>query len=334
MFRSLKRAFLDEGDLSERQGAAVVAGAGVVFSVSAIAFRGVDTATDMQFLAYRGASTVLAMCLLIAARRRRHPVKFSGVTPRTWLAGLMLAAASMLFVFALARTSAATTLFMLAAAPVVAATLGWVLLKERVERSTQLAIGVTALGIVVMVGAGLDGGSISGLAFAALIPLVSGFYTVLQRSAADVDPIIPTLIAGSILTVGAGAFAAVQSGLAISGRDMLMATIAGGLALGVGLPLFNLGHRFVSAARIPMLSMTEVVLAPLWVWIWPGETPRATTLLGGAIVLAAVLLLMVGSTRGQIGKGRIEQGRIETADQSAVATGRSGSVDHPDHEPT
>jgi DME family drug/metabolite transporter len=72
-----------------------------------------------------------------------------------------------------------------------------------------------------------------------------------------------------------------------------MAFISGGFALGVGLPLFNLGHRSVAAARIPLLLMTEVVLAPLWVWVWPGETPDLATLIGGAVIMSAVAWMML-----------------------------------------
>ena len=67
--------------------------------------------------------------------------------------------------------------------------------------------------------------------------------------------------------------------------------------LGVGLPMFNLGHLSVPSAQVSLLLMTEVVLAPLWVWIWPGETPSAGTLVGGSIILAAVVALaMTGHT--------------------------------------
>jgi len=75
-----------------------------------------------------------------------------------------------------------------------------------------------------------------------------------------------------------------------------LACVSGGVALGIGLPLFNLGHRSVPAARVSLLLMTEIVLAPLWVWIWPGETPRVGTLIGGAIVLAAVVWLVTKSS--------------------------------------
>ena len=74
-----------------------------------------------------------------------------------------------------------------------------------------------------------------------------------------------------------------------------MACVSGGLALGFGLPMFNLGHRSVAAAKVPLLLMTEVVLAPLWVWIWPGEVPSVATLVGGAVILGAVVWLMLVS---------------------------------------
>ncbi len=296
MFASIAKTFAGELSLTERQGAIMVAGSGVIFSFTAIAYRAVDDATDWQFLAYRGGSTTLAMLILVALRRRSRPVRFEVTTPRTVLAGLVLSATSMLYIFALGRTSAATTLFLLAAAPIFAAIFGWVLLRERVRRPTVIAIGVTMVGVSVMVGTGLDAGSGVGVLLAALIPILVGLYNVLLRAEGEVDPVVPALIAGSALAVVAGVIAAIDTGLAISWRDAGLATITGGLALGIGLPLFNLGHRSVPAAMVSLLLMTEVVLAPLWVWIWPGETPRVGTLIGGAIVLSAVVWLVLTST--------------------------------------
>jgi DME family drug/metabolite transporter len=300
VLRAVGRAFVGEGELTERQGAVLVAGAGVAFSVTAIAFRGVESASDFQFLTYRGLSTALVMVLLIIVRRNGRPVSFAGVTWRTWVAALVLAVTSMLYILALSRTSAATTLFMLAAAPVFAAVIGWVLLRERVEQSTMIAIAITAVGVTIMVGAGLDAGSALGLFFAALIPVLIGLYSVIQRSVSRVDPVIPTLIAAAFLTLGSGVIALLDSGLGISGRDLTMAAISGGFALGLGLPLYNLGHRSVAAARVPLLLMTEVVLAPLWVWIWPGETPDVTTLIGGAVIMSAVAWLMLRARPSEV----------------------------------
>ncbi|MEO6571493.1 MAG: DMT family transporter [Ilumatobacteraceae bacterium] len=292
MLDDLARAFAGEQDLTERQGAALLAASGVVFSTTAIAYRAVDTATDWQFLAFRGASTTLAMLALVWARRRGRPVNFRGTTWRTVLAAFVLAITSMLYILALSRTSAATTLFMLASAPVFAAGFGWILMRERVQRTTMIAIGITLVGICVMVGSGLDAGSGLGVLFAALIPVTVGLYNVLTRADGGADPVVPALLAGAFLAVGSAAFGLVDGGLSISLHDGVLACFTGGFALGVGLPLFNLGHKSVAAARVSLLLLTEVVLAPLWVWIWPGETPRVGTLIGGAIVLAAVVWLI------------------------------------------
>ena len=292
MLRSVARAFVGEEDLTERQGSILVATAGVVFSFTAIAYRAVDSATDWQFLTYRGASTTTAMLLLTVARSRHRPVPFREANARVVLAALLLALTSMFYILALSRTSAATTLFLLATAPLFAALIGWLALRERVDRATLVAIGMSGVGIVIMVGSGLEAGSGVGVLFAATMPILIGSYNVALRSAGHVDPVIPALMSGVMLAVGSGAMAMLDGGLAVTWHDAVLASITGGFALGVGLPLFNLGHRSVPSARVSLLLMTEIVLAPFWVWIWPGERPRNSTLVGGVIVLVTVAWLL------------------------------------------
>lgn len=292
MLRDVSRAFTGERELTERQGSIVLAASGVVFSITAISYRAVEAANEWQFLAYRGMSTSVAMLLLVVVRRRGEPVRVRDATWRTVLGGTVLASSSMFYILALARTSAALTLFLLASAPIVAAVIGWIVLREPVPRSTRIAIGITVIGMAVMVGSGLDAGSASGVVLALCIPLVVGLYNVILRSDHDADPIVPALIAGVVLGVGSAVVALAQGGLSVSLRDLSLACLTGGVALGVGLPLFNLGHRSVPAAKVSLLLMTEIVLAPLWVWLWPGETPAVGTLIGGAIVLATVAWLV------------------------------------------
>lgn len=292
MLRDVARAFTGEGQLTERQGAIVLAASGVIFSITAISYRAVESATEWQFLAYRGASTALAMALLVLARRGGTPVRLGDATWRTVIGGIVLASSSVLYILALDRTSAATTLFLLASAPIFAAVIGWLMLREAVPRSTRIAIVLTLVGIAVMVGSGLDAGSTAGVVLALCVPFTVGLYNVILRSDHDADPIVPALIAGIALCLVPGVIALAQGGLAVSFRDAFLACLTGGVALGIGLPLFNLGHRSVAAAKVSLLLMTEIVLAPLWVWIWPGETPAIGTLIGGLIVLATVAWLV------------------------------------------
>lgn len=291
------RAWTGQGELRYRTGAVIVAASGVAFSFTGILFRGVDDASDWQFLTLRGGGAALAMLLIIALRAGRRPVSFRGVTWRTVLAGGLLAAMSMLYILAFARTTVATVTFLIAAGPLSGAFFGRLLLGERLTRTTMAAIALAAGGIAIMAADGLDASATDGFVLAAIIPMLLGLYNVLVRSTPTVDPVIPALVANGLVAVVAGSVAAADTGLGMSFEDVLLGFIAGFVLIGLGLPLFNLGHRSVPTAQISLLIMTELVLAPIWVWIWPGETPSASTLVGGALVIGAVVFQILSADR-------------------------------------
>ncbi len=291
------RAWSGEAELDYRTGAVLVAGSGMLFSFTAVLFRGVERATDWQFLTARGGGAVLAMLVVTGLRAGRRPVPFHTLGWRTGVAGVLLAAMSVLYILAFARTSVATVTFLLAAGPLSGAFFGRVMLGERISRTTVIAIALAGVGILVMAARGVDAGTVDGFVLAALIPAMIGLYNVLVRSAPTVDPIIPALIANTIVVTVAAGVALGGAGLAMSWRDATLGFVAGFVLIGVGLPLYNLGHRSVPTAQISLLILTEVVLAPMWVWIWPGETPAAATLVGGALVVGAVVFQILAADR-------------------------------------
>jgi drug/metabolite transporter (DMT)-like permease len=298
MVTAVMRALVGEGELDYRHGAASVLLAGLLFSFTALLFRGLEGASDWQFLTIRGGSTALVLLAVALIRRKGRPVEFSNITWTTVLAGALLASMSILFILALARTTAALTTFLLAAAPFSGAFFGRLILGEKVSMVTVGAMTAAVVGVAVMVGSGIDAGQTSGVVLAALIPVVLGLYNVLIRgSGSSVDPMIPAIIAGIVLVIVAGVVSLATVGLQMSLRDLALGFAAGGIVLGLGLPLFNLGHRSVPTAQVSLLNLTEIVLAPLWVWFWPGEVPSTGTLIGGAIVLVAVVYLVVASDR-------------------------------------
>lgn len=296
MLDEVSQAWTGDGELSYRSGAILVAGAGVAFSFTAIVFRGIETASDWQFLTVRGASAAIAMIVLTLARSRTRPVSLQGVTITTFVAAAMLAGIGILYILALARTSTANVTFLIAAGPLSGALFGRVFLAERLSKTTIIAMGVAACGIAVMAFDGLQADASTGSILAGLVPAILGMYNMLIRSAPSVDPVVPTFLSSLFLAVVCGVVALADGGLAMSLRDVILGSIAGFVLIGFGLPLFNLGHRSVPTAQISLLVMTELVLAPVWVWIWPGETPSGATLVGGAIVIAAVIWQVAGST--------------------------------------
>lgn len=291
------RAWSGEAELDYRTGAVLVAGSGLMFSFTGVLFRGVEEATDWQFLTARGGGAVLAMLVVTALRAGRRPVPFHAFGWRTALAGVLLAAMSVLYILAFARTSVATVTFLLAAGPLSGAFFGRVILGERIGRTTVVAIALAATGIGVMAARGVDTGAVDGFVLAALIPAMIGLYNVLVRSSPTVDPVVPALIANTLVVTVSATVALAGAGLVMTARDLTLGFAAGFVLIGVGLPLYNLGHRSVPTAQISLLILTEVVLAPLWVWIWPGEAPAVATLVGGALVIGAVVFQIVASDR-------------------------------------
>jgi DME family drug/metabolite transporter len=288
MRAALRDAWAGTGQLSYRDGALLLATSGVVLSFTAVVFRGLDEATDWQFLTIRGLSAAAAMVSLALLRRRTRPVDLRSVSRTTAVAACLLTAMSVLFILALARTTTATVTFLIAAGPLSGAAFGRLVLGERLSKATVAAMTVAATGIAIMAAGGLSGGSTTGFVLAAMIPVLLGLYNVLIRSMPDLDPLIPAFWSTLLLGVVSGSIALSTDGLSMPWRDVGLGIVSGFIIMGIGLPLFNLGHRAVPTAQISLLIMTELVLAPIWVWIWPGETPSTSTLIGGVIVMAAV----------------------------------------------
>jgi drug/metabolite transporter (DMT)-like permease len=75
----------------------------------------------------------------------------------------------------------------------------------------------------------------------------------------------------------------------IGGEDVLVLGFLGGGQIGLGLVLLTIGARLIPAAQVGLITLLEVVLGPLWVWLALGERPDTATLIGGAIVVAAIV---------------------------------------------
>jgi drug/metabolite transporter (DMT)-like permease len=122
-------------------------------------------------------------------------------------------------------------------------------------------------------------------------------YNVMVRSTPHVDPVVPAIVSNALVIPVTVAAALAGGGIGMPLGDALIGFAAGFVLIGVGIPLYNLGHRSVPTAQISLLIMTESVLSPLWVWVWPGETPATATLVGGALVIGAVVYQIVSSDR-------------------------------------
>jgi drug/metabolite transporter (DMT)-like permease len=201
---------------------------------------------------------------------------------------ICFATASTAFVVALAYTTVANILLMQAGVPLLAALIAWALFREKVSVATWVAIAVVIAGVAIMVSESLDGAvSPIGDGLALLIAVMFSIATVITRRFAHVR-MTPATCLGTIL---AAAFAASQaSTFAVSGHDMGFLFAFGVVNLGLGLAFFATGARLIPAAIAALLGTFEPILGPLWVWLIHSEVPSGRTIVGGAVVVAALLV--------------------------------------------
>jgi drug/metabolite transporter (DMT)-like permease len=207
------------------------------------------------------------------------------------LAGLGVAAcfatASTSFVLALQYTTIANILLMQAGVPLIAALVSFLLFRERVDRATWVAIPVVILGVGIMVSGSLTGQvSPMGDALSLLMAFAFAGATVITRRH-DKVAMMPAVCTGTLM---AAAVAATQARtFAVSPADGALLFVFGAMNLGLGLALFVRGVRRIPATLAALIGVAEPVLGPVWVWLVHGEVPGSRTLLGGGVVLTALL---------------------------------------------
>jgi drug/metabolite transporter (DMT)-like permease len=194
------------------------------------------------------------------------------------------ALASGAFIVALNHTTVANVLFIQAAAPVVAAVLAWAFLGERVAPRTWAAIVLALAGVTVMIGAP-GGGSLFGDTIAVVMMLAFSVGIVITRHRRDISMAPGTAVAQLVLVVVAAPLASPGS---VDAGDWFVLVILGFFQIGLGLALLTIGARLLPAAEVAVITLLEVVLGPLWVWLAFREEPGAGTLVGGLIVMVAV----------------------------------------------
>ncbi|MDN5927609.1 MAG: DMT family transporter [Hyphomicrobiales bacterium] len=274
----------------ERLGVVLVFLSALLWSLGGTIARFIETPDHWTVVFWRSiwAIALLAAFMLWRDGPRRSLSLFREMGAPGIVVALCFATSSTAFIVALGYTTVANILLMQAGAPLIAALLGWLAFREPVGGATWLAIAAVIFGIVVMVSDSLEGGiSPIGDGLALVIAVALAVATVLTRRYAHVR-MTPAVCLGTII---AGLLAATQAGtFAVGAADMGFLFAFGALNLGLGLAFFASGARLIPAALAALLGTFEPILGPIWVWLVHGEEPSERTLIGGAIVFAAVLV--------------------------------------------
>lgn len=276
--------------VSYRTGVVLVLVAATLWSLMGLAIRMLGDAGTWQVLFYRSLGMAPVLFLTVAYRSGWHP--FQRIRAAGWpgfIGGAGLVFAFSGAIYAIQSTTVANAVFLFAAAPLFTAVMAWLILKEPVRRATWGAIGLAGIGMFVMVREGLSIGA--GWGNLAAIASAAGFsaFTISLRWG-RVANMLPSVLTGGVLSVIVAGIVIAARGesLALPPRSIAIAMLMGAVLLAFGLAIYTVGSRVVAAAELGLLSMAEVMLAPVWVWLILGESASIGTFLGGAILLAAI----------------------------------------------
>ena len=225
-------------------------------------------------------------------RRQTNPFR-----DRDWVTvGIAWGCANIFFTASVFLTSTANLVFILAFNPMIAALLSWAIIGERPAAATWAAILATLGGVAIIVAGGLDRGTGWGDIAAVLCASCIAYSLVVSRKSGMDMSLAPGL--GSLITVAVAIPFLVRNG-AWPGNIWWL--LANGLVL---IPAASyclaLAPRYIAAEQVAMFYLLETVLAPVWVWAIFSEVPSRNSLIGGAILIAA----LVAHSAWQLHEGR------------------------------
>ena len=272
---------------AQRWAIPMIIGSTLLISVNGLIIRSIESANEWQIVLYRQLFFVPALLLVLACQyRTRLPGLFLNVGWAGVGAAVSMGLANPLFIVAMTHTTVANALFTISSAPLITAVLARVFLKEKITRSTVIAVLIAMSGIALMVGDGV----VSGAVFGSLLSLLCAFFfstfVICLRFGRDRN-MLPSSVLGGIL---GGLIGLVGSGfdLQVSARDVWICFLWGGLIVTTVHYFFTLGSRYVPGTEIMLITLIEFTLGPVWVWMVFGETPTRLALIGGILVLGAV----------------------------------------------
>ena len=261
-----------------------------------------DGATLWQILFWRSlffALTVLTF-LIITYKKKIFSSFYASGLPGV-LGGIVLSIGFCGYVFAMYNTTVANTNFIISLQILFLAIFGYFFLKERISAITLISIILAISGVFLMVGNSLSPGEMSGNFAAFTMPITFAVLIMIVRKFPKVDMVPAQFIAG-ICSCLIGFF--LSDKIMISTHDIFLGFIAGFFQVGFGFIFITIGARTTPSAMVGIIMLSESVLGPIWAFIFVSERPSLFTLIGGVIILTAVLIqfysLLIASNKKKL----------------------------------
>ena len=247
-----------------------------------------EGATLWQILFWRSIffSITVLVFLIISYKKKTFKVfKESGLPGL--IGGIILSFGFCGYVFAMYNTTVANTNFIISLQILFLAIFGYFFLKEKISVVTLTSIILAIAGVLLMVGNSLTPGELSGNLAAFTMPITFAVLIIIVRKFPTVDMVPAQFIAG-VCCCFIGYFLSTK--IMISPHDIFLGFLAGTFQIGLGFIFITTGARTTSSVMVGIIMLSESVLGPLWAFVFVSERPSMYGLIGGAIIIFAVLI--------------------------------------------
>ena len=274
----------------------------VFFGACSLSFGGLivksfEGATLWQILFWRSLFFIMVVFifLLISYKKKIFRAFYNSGIPGIF-GGIILSSGFCGYVFAMYNTTVANTNFIIQTQTIFLAIFGYFFLKEKISKKTLVSIFLAISGIILMVGSDLEPGQMSGNLAAFIMPVSFAILILIIRKYPNVDMVPLQLYAGiTAMIIGY----IIAGKINISAHDIFLGFLAGFFQLGFGFILITIGARSTPSAMVGIIMLTEAVLGPFWAWLFINENSSFMVLIGGTIVIIAVLLQFYTSIKNE-----------------------------------
>jgi len=263
----------------------------LMWSTAGVVTRHLDAARSFEVTFWRACFTAITLLLVLPLVRGRKVFSaMLGAGRAFWLSGLCWSVMFTAYMVALTLTSVGNVLITMSLGPLMTALIARIFIGHRIPIRTWVAIAVAGAGIAYMYGAQLQGGQMVGTLIALCVPIAGATnWTVTQHAHAkgsDVD-LVPAVFVGAVIS------AAVTLPLAwpmkATNHDLGLLAYLGVFQLAIPCVLSVVCARVLQAPEISLLALLEVVFGILLAWVGAGERPAQAVLMGGALVIGALV---------------------------------------------
>ena len=265
----------------------------IFFGALSLSFGGLivksfEGATLWQILFWRSlffSLTVLTFLIITYKSKVLKSFHDSGLPG--FIGGLILSIGFCGYVFAMYNTTVANTNFIISLQILFLAIFGFFFLKEKINLITLISIILAMSGVLLMVGNSLSPGELSGNLAAFTMPVTFAVLIMIVRRFPSVDMVPAQFVAGiSSCLIGL----LLSPTIMISPHDIFLGFLAGFFQIGFGFIFITIGARTTPSAMVGIIMLSESVLGPIWAFLFVSEIPSLYGLIGGTIILFAVLL--------------------------------------------